>query len=633
MKKRNVRILSLALALGLCLTLMPAASAVEQLSEMPDVFQGDGVYVTAKELPIPQGWNVYGGVPRGVHEGFVTVFRTEDVQDENGFYTGAKRYLVNWVDENGNLFDFSDWETPPTLHAYNPNDHDAYNFNDGLCYFYDEEKEAFGYIDTEGNRVIEASQYGVDFCNDLALVNYDTFIDKTGQVAFSLDERGWSGTILGEYSDGRFAYRGYIDEGRDTYFVGWLDLQGEPVITLYSGDLSGYNRNQGLDFGTTTFSEGYAFVKDSRSGGSYPDYILIDKSGNGVLTLEPEAPVYISGIFGGEDFGSSSAPGKVKGGRFWVNYVDTTPGLDYLEKSQDVLMDVEGNELFRYSRPAELTLAGTFDNGVAVSRTTAVDGLVVDINKNAVVPRFSVEGESRGGFNVTIGFNEDDQTLGILYGAPDTYYILEAHQGTYTGPGVVYDAATGAIRDGAAPVDPEPEPEPAGDQPSSWAQEQVHAAVEAGLVPESLQAGYTQTATRAEFCALAVELYETVTGSEITQRATFSDTSDVNVQKMAGIGVIGGVGNNQFNPSGELTREQAATILVRLADALGSPLPEGTASFADNASISSWALEAVGRARAGGIMDGTGGNRFSPQGAYTREQSIMTAYRLYEAVQ
>ena len=210
--------------------------------------------------------------------------------------------------------------------------------------------------------------------------------------------------------------------------------------------------------------------------------------------------------------------------------------------------------------------------------------------------------------------------------------LLERHEGTYTGPGLVYDALTGTVRDnGAAPVDPEPEP--AGDQPSSWAQEQVNAAVEAGLVPESLQFKYTQTATRAEFCALAVELYEKVTGSEITQRATFSDTTDVNVQKMAGIGVISGIGNNQFNPNGELTREQAATILVRLADSLGRPLPEGAASFADNSSIASWALDSVGRAKAGGIMDGTGNNTFSPQGAYTREQSIMTAYRLFETMQ
>ena len=172
-----------------------------------------------------------------------------------------------------------------------------------------------------------------------------------------------------------------------------------------------------------------------------------------------------------------------------------------------------------------------------------------------------------------------------------------------------------------------------GPAPSSWAIDQVAEAVRLYLVPYNLQSNYTQTATRKEFCALAVELYEKVTGGEITERATFSDTTDINVQMMAGIGVINGVGDGKFDPDGELTREQAATILVRLADAMGRPLPEGTASFADNASISSWAIDAVGRAKAGGIMDGTGNNTFSPQGAYTREQSILTVMRLYERMQ
>ena len=172
-----------------------------------------------------------------------------------------------------------------------------------------------------------------------------------------------------------------------------------------------------------------------------------------------------------------------------------------------------------------------------------------------------------------------------------------------------------------------------GPAPSSWAIDQVAEAVRLYLVPYNLQSNYTQTATRKEFCALAVELYEKVTGGEITERATFSDTTDINVQMMAGIGVINGVGDGKFDPDGELTREQAATILVRLADAMGQPLPEGTASFADNASIASWAIDAVGRAKAGGIMDGTGNNTFSPQGAYTREQSILTVMRLYERMQ
>ena len=140
MKKR---ILSLALASCLCLSLFTVpASASEILDQMPDVFQGDGVYVTAKELPIPEGWTVYGGVPRGIHEGFVTVFRTEDIQDEDGFYTGGKRHLVNWVDLEGNLFDFSDWENPPILHTYNENHTQYFNFHDGMCHFYDGEISA-----------------------------------------------------------------------------------------------------------------------------------------------------------------------------------------------------------------------------------------------------------------------------------------------------------------------------------------------------------------------------------------------------------------------------------------------------------------------------------------------------------
>ena len=143
--------------------------------------------------------------------------------------------------------------------------------------------------------------------------------------------------------------------------------------------------------------------------------------------------------------------------------------------------------------------------------------------------------------------------------------------------------------------------------------------------------------------ALAVEANIPVPGSDMglmsdaasTGTSTYTDSQgETHTVYLYPAGTtISGVGNNQFNPNGELTREQAATILVRLADALGQPLPEGTASFADNSSIASWAIEAVGRAKAGGIMDGTGNNQFSPQGAYTREQSIMTAYRLFETMQ
>ena len=166
--------------------------------------------------------------------------------------------------------------------------------------------------------------------------------------------------------------------------------------------------------------------------------------------------------------------------------------------------------------------------------------------------------------------------------------------------------------------------------PSSWAAKQVSQAVDAGLVPDSLQTQYTKTATRAEFCALAVELYETVKGAEITERATFTDTYDLNVQKMAALGVVNGIGNGKFNPDGQLTREQAATMLARLAEVMGKPLSASAPAFADNGSISSWAFDAVGQVKGAGIMDGTGNNTFSPQQPYTREQCMMTTLRMYE---
>jgi len=175
----------------------------------------------------------------------------------------------------------------------------------------------------------------------------------------------------------------------------------------------------------------------------------------------------------------------------------------------------------------------------------------------------------------------------------------------------------------------------ANDTPSSWAQDQVNAAISANLVPQNLQSNYTQAITRAEFSALAVRLYETVRG-EITGRVSFADTNDINVQKMAYLEVINGVGSNNFDPNGVLTREQAAVMLTRLATAMWHPFPlvspRQTAPFADMENIASWAVEGVTRAHAAGIISGVGSNNFAPNLPYTREQSIVTMLRMFDMV-
>ena len=188
---------------------------------------------------------------------------------------------------------------------------------------------------------------------------------------------------------------------------------------------------------------------------------------------------------------------------------------------------------------------------------------------------------------------------------------------------VAIDGNHAATRRSAPPL-------PAPSVPSVWAESYVNTAIGDGLVPEVLQSRYTQNINRAEFAQLAVTLYEYITGEEITGRVEFNDTGDVNVQKAAYIGVVQGVGVGRFAPERNLTREQAAVMLSRLAYIIGQPLMGQAATFADNEEISDWAMDAVGQMQATGIMSGVGNNRFAPQGPYTREQSIITMVRLVE---
>jgi len=220
-----------------------------------------------------------------------------------------------------------------------------------------------------------------------------------------------------------------------------------------------------------------------------------------------------------------------------------------------------------------------------------------------------------GLYAITIKLDENERTHAEFYEEDGAYFI--SFRDEFFSIGFVKSESTSEL------------PASTAEAPSSWAAASVNAAIDAGIVPTALQSKYTTATTRAEFCALAVALYETLCGT-ITERAKFDDTTDVNVEKMAALGVVNGTGEGKFSPSSQLTREQAATMLARLADEMGSPLTTAAATFADNSAVSSWASAAVGQVQAAGIMGGVGDNNFSPKGSYTREQSILTILRLYD---
>jgi flavodoxin len=82
-------------------------------------------------------------------------------------------------------------------------------------------------------------------------------------------------------------------------------------------------------------------------------------------------------------------------------------------------------------------------------------------------------------------------------------------------------------------------------------------------------------------------------------------------------GLVGGYGNGLFGTNDPVSREQIATILWRYA---GNPAAETGDDFADESSIAAYATTAVDWARINGIVNGKEGNRFDPKGDATRAQ-------------
>ena len=195
----------------------------------------------------------------------------------------------------------------------------------------------------------------------------------------------------------------------------------------------------------------------------------------------------------------------------------------------------------------------------------------------------------------------------------------------------IVDYASGTLPQGVQPRD--------FDTASSWASADISAAVSAGIVPDALQNGYQKNITRKEFCQIidamlrqelsdySGALYATGISYDAA-RAALTDTWDGAVINCYRFGIVDGVGNNKFSPNNSLTREQAAKILMGAATTIGLSGSASAVSWADAPQISSWAVEGINYVVGAGIMNGTGENRFSPKGMFTREQAIVTVYRM-----
>ncbi len=87
-------------------------------------------------------------------------------------------------------------------------------------------------------------------------------------------------------------------------------------------------------------------------------------------------------------------------------------------------------------------------------------------------------------------------------------------------------------------------------------------------------------------------------------------------------GIVDGVENNHFDPTGSLTREQMATVLYRYAQYKGADVSASgdLSGFVDSANVSDWAVGS-------GLVNGVEGNALAPQGTSTRAQAATVLMR------
>ena len=188
---------------------------------------------------------------------------------------------------------------------------------------------------------------------------------------------------------------------------------------------------------------------------------------------------------------------------------------------------------------------------------------------------------------------------------------------------------------------------------SEWARTEIQNAAACNLLPYELTDKYRENITRIEFCDLIYRLIATefapysdsrmgewsaidslIYERQLTDRinsVSFSDCNDDKIRFLAGADIIKGMGDGTFVPEGCITREQAATILLRTAEFLGNKtILELEKEYSDEELISDWAKKSVEAMNAMGIMMGTSPTEFMPQGSYSVEQAIVTILRLYE---
>ena len=168
--------------------------------------------------------------------------------------------------------------------------------------------------------------------------------------------------------------------------------------------------------------------------------------------------------------------------------------------------------------------------------------------------------------------------------------------------------------------------------PGAWYHDGVHNALETGLMRGMGGNRFAPDAATSR-AMLVTMLWRQAGGPGVAAPLPFADVAGdawyaQPVAWAAEEGVVSGVSPAEFAPDAPVTREQLAAILYRLA---GSPMPGGTLTAPDAASVSDYAYEAMCWATEQEILRGLADGTLAPGAQATRAQ-VATMLMRYAAL-
>jgi hypothetical protein len=153
-----------------------------------------------------------------------------------------------------------------------------------------------------------------------------------------------------------------------------------------------------------------------------------------------------------------------------------------------------------------------------------------------------------------------------------------------------------------------------------WAEANIKALVATGAIAGYPDNTFkpNNNITRAEFASILVRAFNLEPKAGKIFNDTANSWAKDSIATAYAYGIIQGYSDTTFGPDDLITREQMAVMVVKAANLTDITNSE---AFVDNDKISDWAQDAVAIAKANGIIAGYPDNTFNPQGNATRAEA------------